>query len=72
MLPVSFQIGSGSLPVERLPSTALAIEGVDKAGEKHVVRLERLLRSAATPVIGRFQDKALIFDLRCLQVAPIS
>lgn len=68
MIPVSSQIGSGSLPVERLPSTALAIEGVDKAGEKHVVRLERLLRSADTPVIGRFQDKALIFDLRCLQV----
>ena len=67
MMPVSSQIGSGSLPVERLPSTALAIEGVDKVGEKHVLRLERLLRSADTPVIGRFQDKALIFDLRCLQ-----
>jgi L-seryl-tRNA(Ser) seleniumtransferase len=67
MMPVSSQIGSGSLPVERLPSTALAIEGIDKIGEKHVVRLERLLRSADTPVIGRFQDKALIFDLRCLQ-----
>jgi L-seryl-tRNA(Ser) seleniumtransferase len=67
MMPVSSQIGSGSLPVERLPSTALAIEGIDKIGEKHVVRLERLLRSADTPVIGHFQDKALIFDLRCLQ-----
>ena len=67
MMPVLSQIGSGSLPIERLPSTALAVEGVDKIGEKHVVRLERLLRSADTPVIGRFQDKALIFDLRCLQ-----
>ncbi len=66
-LPVLSQIGSGSLPIERLPSVALAIEGVDKIGEKHVVRLERLLRSSDTPIIGRFQEKALIFDLRCLQ-----
>ena len=61
------QIGSGSLPVERLPSTALSIEGFDKVGEKNIVRLERLLRSSDTPIIGRLQDKALIFDLRCLQ-----
>ena len=61
------QIGSGSLPIERLPSMALAIEGIDKLGEKYVVRLERLLRSSDTPIIGRFQDKALLFDLRCLQ-----
>ena len=66
-LPVLSQIGSGSLPIERLPSVALAIEGGDKIGEKHVVRLERLLRSSDTPIIGRFQEKALIFDLRCLQ-----
>ena len=65
--PVLSQIGSGSLPVERLPSVALAIEAIDKAGEKRVVRLERLLRSSETPLIGRFQDKALLLDLRCLQ-----
>jgi seryl-tRNA(Sec) selenium transferase len=46
---------------------AIAIEPVDKAGEKQVVRLEKLLRSSETPVIGRFQEKALLFDLRCLQ-----
>ena len=66
-VPVLSQIGSGSLPIERLPSVAIAIEGLDKLGEKHVVRLERLLRSSDTPIIGRFQEKALIFDLRCLQ-----
>ena len=31
------------------------------------MRLERLLRSSETPVIGRFQEKALLLDLRCLQ-----
>jgi L-seryl-tRNA(Ser) seleniumtransferase len=67
ILPVLSQIGSGSLPIERLPSMAIAIEGLDKAGEKSVTRLEKLLRASDTPVIGRFQEKALLFDLRCLQ-----
>jgi len=61
------QIGSGSLPIERLPSVAVAIEGQDKIGEKLVTRMERLLRAGQVPVIGRFQEKALLFDLRCLQ-----
>lgn len=65
-LDVSSQIGSGSLPIERLPSVALAIEAIDKRSEKHVVKLEKLLRASDIPVIGRFQEKALIFDLRCL------
>ena len=67
-MPVSSQIGSGSLPVERIPSIALVIEGVDKSGDKQIVRLEKLLRSSDIPVIGRFQEKALLFDLRCLTV----
>jgi L-seryl-tRNA(Ser) seleniumtransferase len=65
-ISVSSQIGSGSLPVERIPSIALVIEGVDKLGDKQVVRLEKLLRASDIPVIGRFQEKALLFDLRCL------
>ena len=67
-ISVSSQIGSGSLPVERIPSVALVIEGTDKLGDKKVVRLEKLLRASDIPVIGRFQEKALLFDLRCLTV----
>jgi L-seryl-tRNA(Ser) seleniumtransferase len=63
---VKSQIGSGSLPVERLPSVALVIEASTKAHEKKVVRLERLLRASATAVIGRLSDKTLLLDLRCL------
>ena len=63
---VKSQIGSGSLPVERLPSVALAIEASSKAHEKNVVRLERLLRASATAVIGRLSEKTLLLDLRCL------
>jgi L-seryl-tRNA(Ser) seleniumtransferase len=63
---VKSQIGSGSLPVERLPSVALAIEAQSKVHEKNVVRLERLLRASATAVIGRISEKTLLLDLRCL------
>jgi L-seryl-tRNA(Ser) seleniumtransferase len=63
---VKSQIGSGSLPVERLPSVALAISALDRAHEKKVVRLERLLRGSDIAVIGRLSDKTLLLDLRCL------
>ena len=63
---VKSQIGSGSLPVERLPSVALAIHASTKAHEKNVIRLERLLRASATAVIGRLSEKTLLLDLRCL------
>lgn len=65
---VQSQIGSGSLPVERLPSVALCLAGADRTGERNVVLLERKLRGLRTPVIGRVQDKSLLLDLRCLRV----
>lgn len=64
---VKSQIGSGSLPVERLLSAALVVQAVNKSDERKVLRLERLLRASDTPVIGRMQDRALIMDLRCLR-----
>ena len=69
---VKSQIGSGSLPVERLPSVALAISAVDRAHEKKVVRLERLLRGSDIAVIGRLSDKTLLLDLRCLTEDKVS
>ena len=64
---VMSQIGSGSLPVERLPSSAIVVQGKNKAGEKLVLQLEKFLRKASIPVIGRVNDKHLILDLRCLR-----
>jgi len=63
---VKSQIGSGSLPIERLPSVALALEAMLKVNERLVVRLERLLRASDIAVIGRLADKALLLDLRCM------
>jgi L-seryl-tRNA(Ser) seleniumtransferase len=61
------QIGSGSLPIERLPSSAVVIKGKNKAAEKQVTRLEKWLRHSAFPVIGRIKEQRLILDLRCLR-----
>lgn len=60
------QIGSGALPVENLPSKAVAI--MPTAAKKGGI-LKRMAAGFArlpVPVIGRVQDDQLIFDLRCL------
>jgi L-seryl-tRNA(Ser) seleniumtransferase len=59
------QIGSGSLPVDRLPSHALVMTPATKRGGG-LNRLESALRGLPTPVIGRIADGALRLDLRCL------
>ncbi|MDP2808719.1 MAG: L-seryl-tRNA(Sec) selenium transferase [Rhodocyclaceae bacterium] len=62
------QIGSGSLPVDRLPSAGFAIR---PQGKKSGVlnRIEQGLRALPKPVIGRIEDGALLLDLRCLEAA---
>ena len=60
------QIGSGSLPVDRLPSAALTFTPHDGRGS----RLEALAarwRALPCPVIGRIYDGRLWLDLRCLE-----
>jgi L-seryl-tRNA(Ser) seleniumtransferase len=62
------QIGSGSLPVDRLPSAGFAIRPQGKKGGV-LNRIEASLRGVAyplRPVIGRIEDGALLLDLRCL------
>ena len=62
--PAFSQIGSGSLPVDRLPSHALAIAPHRRKGGLREV--ETALRRLPIPVIGRIGDGALRLDLRCL------
>ncbi|MES2370237.1 MAG: L-seryl-tRNA(Sec) selenium transferase [Pseudomonadota bacterium] len=63
--PALSQIGSGSLPIDRLPSHALVVRPCTrKSGVLH--EIEAALRGLPVPVIGRIADGALRLDVRCL------
>jgi L-seryl-tRNA(Ser) seleniumtransferase len=66
--PMTSQIGSGALPVERLPSYGLCLcKAAAKRGS--LVRLAAMLRELPRPIIGRIAEKALWLDMRCLEAA---
>ena len=65
IVPLKSQIGSGSLPVDRLPSAGFAIRPQGKKGGV-LNRIEAALRQLPRPIIGRIEDGALLLDLRCL------
>ena len=71
VLPCRSQIGSGSLPVDRLPSACLALgapSGARRVGS-FAQRLADAMRALPVPVIGRIEDGLLKLDLRCLDGA---
>jgi L-seryl-tRNA(Ser) seleniumtransferase len=64
------QIGSGALPLETMPSAALAAS--PRAAKKGTA-LEALaaqLRGLPIPVIGRIHADTFLLDLRCLEDEP--
>ena len=65
--PMLSQIGSGAMPIDSLPSFGLVINSHDaaKAG-RHIMQLERQLRSQEPAIIGRIYKNALYLDCRCL------
>jgi len=63
---VSSQIGSGALPVDRLPSYGLAVRPV-RGKRGSLDRLDAAWRALPRPVIGRIAEKTLWLDLRCLE-----
>ena len=64
--PCLSQIGSGSLPVDRLPSAALTLTPRDGRGSQ-LEALAARWRLLSVPVIGRIYDGRLWLDLRCLE-----
>ena len=69
VLPCRSQIGSGSLPVDRLDSACLALgapAGSRRAGG-FPDRLAAAFRSLPVPVIGRIEEGQFRLDLRCLE-----
>lgn len=75
VVSLSSQIGSGSLPVDRLPSAGLAIAPVLSGKRGTGTALEALstaLRQLPVPIIGRVEEDRLLLDCRCLDdVAPV-
>ncbi|HBO21415.1 MAG TPA: L-seryl-tRNA(Sec) selenium transferase [Providencia sp.] len=63
--PCLSQIGSGSLPIDRLPSFAITFAPLDGKGGS-LERLAANWRQLPQPVIGRFKEGKLWLDLRCL------
>jgi L-seryl-tRNA(Ser) seleniumtransferase len=61
------QIGSGALPMEKVPSAGLAIKvrGARRGG-RVLAALSIAMRQLPIPVVGRIDDEALVLDLRCL------
>ena len=66
---VHSQIGSGALPVDRLPSHALRLApaGPKRGVGRALALLAARCRALPQPVIGRIADDALWLDLRCLE-----
>lgn len=66
VMPCLSQIGSGSLPVDRLPSVALTFTPHDGRGSRLEATASRW-RELPVPVIGRIYEGRLWLDLRCLE-----
>jgi L-seryl-tRNA(Ser) seleniumtransferase len=65
--PMTSQVGSGTLPADRLPSFGLRVTQ-SHARRPSLNRLEAMLRDLPRPIIGRMADRALWLDMRCLEV----
>jgi len=63
------QVGSGSLPVDRLPSRCLSIgpPGPGRKAGGTLARVAAAFRALPMPVIGRLEKERLKLDLRCLE-----
>jgi L-seryl-tRNA(Ser) seleniumtransferase len=69
VVPVASQVGSGSLPVEVIPSMALAVGAAKSRSGAALKTLAGRLRRLPVPIIGRIADNRLLLDLRCLEDA---
>ncbi len=61
------QIGSGSLPIDRLPSAGFSIRTAGGRSGGALEKLAAAWRGLPVPVIGRIALDALWLDLRCLE-----
>jgi L-seryl-tRNA(Ser) seleniumtransferase len=69
VIAVQSQIGSGSLPVDLLPSFALRMvpAGGKRTAGRALEGIAASFRALPVPVIGRIANGAFLLDLRCLE-----
>ena len=66
LVPCTSQIGSGSLPVDLLPSAGIAVAPPGKRRGSLAGIVASAFRALPVPVIGRVKDGAFVMDMRCL------
>ena len=68
MVNMKGQVGSGSLPEDKLPSFGYKISSNRKKNQRNsgITKLERSFRKLSIPIIGRIKEDSLFLDLRCL------
>jgi L-seryl-tRNA(Ser) seleniumtransferase len=67
LLETRSQIGSGSLPVDLIPSHGIAVTAPGRRRSALAAEISAAFRSLPVPVIGHISDGAFIMDLRCLE-----
>lgn len=70
VVPVKSQIGSGSLPLDLLPSAAVRLTplaGNKRQRSRQLKDLSARLRQLPIPVVGRISEDTLLLDCRCLE-----
>ena len=70
VIPVKSQIGSGSLPLDLLPSAGVRLTPAGSNKRQRSRQLKALsarLRRLPVPVVGRISENALLLDCRCLE-----
>lgn len=65
--PVFSQVGSGSLPIDLIPSAALVCRFEHKKAGAALKGLATTMRQLPIPIIGRVTDNSLVLDLRSLE-----
>jgi len=63
------QIGSGSLPVDLIPSHGIAVAAPGRRRSALAAEISAAFRSLPVPVIGHVHDGAFVMDFRCLDEA---
>jgi L-seryl-tRNA(Ser) seleniumtransferase len=66
IVEVKSQIGSGSLPVDLIASSGIAVSVAGKRRGGAATQIAAAFRALPVPVIGRVREGAFIMDLRCL------